>query len=75
MEQGFRSNLAEVELDTVPVVGDCNMAVMVVGHRDQHHPVGGQYWGIQETAGSNLTAHNTMMRNNNCLHISIAIAN
>ena len=33
MEQGFRSNLAEVELDMVSVVGDCNTDVMVVDHR------------------------------------------
>ena len=77
-EQGFRSNLAEVELDTVPYVGNSNMAVMVGGHREQHRRVGGHNWGVlQETAGSYLTntAHNIMMKNNDCLYISIITAN
>ena len=77
-EQGFRYNLAEVELDTVPFVGDGNMSVMVGGHREQHRPVGGHNWVVlQETAGSNLTntAHNIMMKNNDCLYISIITAN
>ena len=60
------------------VVGDGNMTVMVGGHREQQRPVVWHNWGVQQaTAGSNLTntAHNIMMRNNDCLHIRIAIAN